>query len=103
MIRKKVLTLYLKFINFEWLKRWKWLNFAYIEMAQSSFKKDIIQAYGNLKKKEVLRLWMNDESEEVWRSTSRLPNTVVKVVVYLNRDLSAALKEYSFFPFDNLQ
>ena len=58
------------------------LNFAYIEMAQSSFK--------------------NDESEEFFEEVlSRLPNTVVKVRGVSKQGFSAALKEYSFFPFDN--
>jgi hypothetical protein len=79
------------------------LNFAYIEMAQSSFKKDIIQAYGNkLKEEGVLDYEMNDESEEFFEEVlSRLPNTVIKVRGVSKQGFSAALKEYSFFPFDN--
>ena len=79
------------------------LNFAYIEMAQSSFKKDIIQAYGNkLKEEGVLDYELNDESEEFFEEVlSRLPNTVVKVRGVSKQGFNAALKEYSFFPFDN--
>lgn len=79
------------------------LNFAYIEMAQSSFKKDIIQAYGNkLKEDGILDYELDDESEEFFEEVlSRLPNTVVKVRGVAKQGFSAALKEYSFFPFDN--
>lgn len=79
------------------------LNFAYIEMAQSSFKKDIIQAYGNkLKEDGILDYELNDESEEFFEEVlSRLPNTVIKVRGVSKQGFNAALKEYSFFPFDN--
>jgi hypothetical protein len=79
------------------------LNFAYIEMAQSSFKKDIIQAYGNkLKEDGILDYELDDNSEEFFEEVlSRLPNTVVKVRGVAKQGFSAALKEYSFFPFDN--
>ena len=79
------------------------LNFAYIEMAQSSFKKDIIQAYGNkLKEDGILDYELDDNSEEFFEEVlSRLPNTVIKVRGVSKQGFSAALKEYSFFPFDN--
>lgn len=79
------------------------LNFAYIEMAQSSFKKDIIQAYGNkLKEDGILDYELNDESEEFFEEVlNRLPNTVIKVRGVSKQGFNAALKEYSFFPFDN--
>jgi hypothetical protein len=79
------------------------LNFAYIEMAQSSFKKDIIQAYGNkLKEDGILDYELDDNSEEFFEEVlSRLPNTVVKVRGVSKAGFNAALKEYSFFPFDN--
>jgi hypothetical protein len=79
------------------------LNFAYIEMAQSSFKKDIIQAYGNaLKDDGVLDYDLDPESEEFMEEVlKRLPNTVVKVRGVSKPGFNAALKEYSFFPFDS--
>ena len=79
------------------------LNFAYLEMASSSFKKDIIQAYGNkLKEEGTLDYEMSDESEEFFDEVlKRLPNTVVKVRGVSKQGFNAALKEYSFFPFDN--
>ena len=79
------------------------LNFAYIEMAQSSFKNDIITAYGNkLKEDGILDYELDDNSEEFFEEVlKRLPNTVVKVRGVSKQGFSAALKEYSFFPFDN--
>ena len=79
------------------------LNFAYIEMASSSFKKDIIQAYGNkLKEEGVLDYELDDNSEEFFEEVlNRLPNTVIKVRGVAKQGFDAALKEYSFFPFDN--
>ena len=79
------------------------LNFAYIEMASSSFKKDIIQAYGNkLKEDGVLDYELDDNSEEfIEEVLRRLPSTVIKVRGVSKPGFNAALKEYSFFPFDN--
>ena len=79
------------------------LNFAYIEMASSSFKKDIIQAYGKkLKEDGVIDYELDEESEEFMDEVlQRLPNTVVKVHGVSKQGFNAALKEYSFFPFDN--
>ena len=79
------------------------LNFAYMEMASSSFKKEIIQAYGNkLKEEGVLDYELNDESVEFMEEVlKRLPNTVVKVRGVSKQGFDAALREYSFFPFDN--
>ena len=79
------------------------LNFAYIEMASSSFKKDVIQAYGNkLKEEGILDYELDDESEEFLEEVlKRLPNTVVKIRGVSKKGFNAALKEYSFFPFEN--
>jgi hypothetical protein len=79
------------------------LNFAYIEMASSSFKKDIIQAYGKkLKEDGIIDYELDEESEEFMDEVlQRLPNTVVKVHGVSKQGFNAALKEYSFFPFDN--
>lgn len=79
------------------------LNFAYLEMASSSFKKDIIQAYGNkLKEEGILDYELSDESEEFFDEVlKRLPNTVVKIRGVSKQGFNAALKEYSFFPFEN--
>ena len=79
------------------------LNFAYIEMASSSFKNDIISAYGKkLKEDGIIDYELDENSEEFFEEVlNRLPNTVVKVHGISKQGFNAALKEYSFFPFDN--
>ena len=79
------------------------LNFAYIEMASSSFKTEIISAYGKkLKEEGVIDYELSEESEEFFEEVlKRLPNTVVKIHGVAKQGFDAALKEYSFFPFDN--
>lgn len=79
------------------------LNFAYIDMASSSFKSDIISAYGKkLKEDGVLDYEMDENSEEFLDEVlRRLSKTVIKVHGVSKTGFSAALKEYSFFPFDN--
>lgn len=79
------------------------LNFAYIEMASSSFKKDVLQAYGKkLKEDGIIDYELDEESEDFMNEVlQRLPNTVVKVHGVSKQGFNAALKEYSFFPFDN--
>lgn len=79
------------------------LNFAYIEMASSSFKKDIIQAYGKkLKEDGAIDYDLDEESQEFMEEVlKRLPNTVIKVHGVAKQGFNAALKEYSFFPFEN--
>lgn len=79
------------------------LNFAYIEMASSSFKNDIISAYGKkLKEDGVIDYELDENSEEFFEEVlNRLPNTVIKVHGISKQGFNAALKEYSFFPFDN--
>ena len=79
------------------------LNFAYIEMASSSFKNDIISAYGKkLKEDGIIDYELDENSEEFFEEVlNRLPNTVIKVHGVSKQGFNAALKEYSFFPFDN--
>lgn len=79
------------------------LNFSYLEMATSSFKQDIINAYGKkLKEDGVIDYELEEGTEEFNDEVlKRLPNTVVKVHGYAKQGFDAALKEYSFFPFDN--
>lgn len=79
------------------------LNFAYLEMASSSFKKDVIQAYGKkLKEDGIIDYELDEEGEEFLDEVlQRLPNTVIKVHGVSKQGFNAALKEYSFFPFDN--
>ena len=79
------------------------LNFAYIEMASSSFKNDIISAYGKkLKEDGVIDYELDENSEEFFEEVlQRLPNTIIKVHGISKQGFDAALREYSFFPFDN--
>lgn len=77
------------------------LNFAYIDMASTSFKNDIVKAYGKrLKEDGILDYEMDEESEEFFDEViNRLSKTVVKVHGVSKNNMT--LKEYSFFPFDN--
>ena len=79
------------------------LNFAYIDMASSSFKSEIISAYGKkLKEDGILDYEMDENSEEFFDEVlQRLSKTVIKVHGVSKTGFNAALKEYSFFPFDN--
>lgn len=79
------------------------LNFAYIDMASSSFKSEIISAYGKkLKEDGILDYDMDENSEEFFDEVlKRLSKTIIKVHGVSKTGFSAALKEYSFFPFDN--
>ena len=79
------------------------LNFAYIDMASSSFKSEIISAYGKkLKEDGILDYDMDENSEEFFDEVlKRLSRTIIKVHGVAKTGFSAALKEYSFFPFDN--
>ena len=79
------------------------LNFAYIEMASSSFKNDILGAYGKKLKEEGLMDYELDENSEEFLQEvcEKLSNTVIKVHGIAKQGFDAALKEYSFFPFSN--
>ena len=79
------------------------LNFAYIDMASSSFKSEIISAYGKkLKEDGILDYEMDETSEEfITEVLQRLSRTIIKVHGVSKTGFNAALKEYSFFPFDN--
>jgi len=79
------------------------LKFAFIEMASSSFKNDFLGAYGKkLKEDGIMDYELDENSEEFMEEVCRrLSKTVVKVHGYAKTGFSAALKEYSFFPFDN--
>ena len=79
------------------------LNFAYIDMASSSFRSEIISAYGKkLKEDGVLDYELEENSEELISEVlKRLPKTIIKVHGVSKTGFNAALKEYSFFPFDN--
>lgn len=79
------------------------LKFAYLEMASSSFKTEILQAYGKkLKEEGVLDYEMKEDSEEFYTEMlSRLSQTVIKIHGVSKQGFTAPMKEYSFFPFSN--
>lgn len=82
----------------------KGLRFAYIELASSSFRDEIVTPYGKqLKDDGILDYDMDDSSEEFLDELrKRLSETVIKVTGYQKDGFgSAAMKKYSFFPFSN--
>ena len=81
----------------------KGLNFAYLEMASSSFEKDIIKAYAKkLKEDNIIDYEVDEESDDFLEDIrQRLTRTVVKVKAVEKAGFKGLLKEYSFFPFDN--
>lgn len=81
----------------------KGLNFAYLDMAASSFEKDVVQAYGKKLKEDGILDYELDESSEEYLDDirKRLINTVVKIKAVRKAGFNKPLKEYSFFPFNN--
>lgn len=79
------------------------LKFAYIEMSSDTFKNSILKAYGKrLKEDGILDYELDEDSEEFLAEVcQRLSKTVIKVHGVSKQGFDAALKEYSFFPFDN--
>ena len=79
------------------------LKFSYLDMAASSFMNDIILAYGRkLKEDGVLDYEMSEDSEDFYNEVrERLRRTVIKIHGVSKQGFSAAMKEYSFFPFEN--
>ena len=85
------------------LKSESGLKFSYLDMAASSFSNDIILAYGmKLKEDGVIDYDMSEDSEEFYDEVrERLKRTVIKIHGVSKQGFAAAMKEYSFFPFDN--
>ena len=79
------------------------LKFSYLEMASSSFKKDILKAYGTkLKELGVIDYEMDEESIEYYDSVlQNLCNTVVKIKGTAKQGFQATMKSFSFFPFSD--
>ena len=79
------------------------LKFSYLDMSASTFKTDIIQAYGKkLKEEGTLEYELNEESEEFFEEVrNRLINTVIKIHGVSKKGFQVAMKEYSFFPFSS--
>ena len=86
------------------LKKETGLRFSYLDMASYTFKKDIVKAYGTkLKEEGVLDYELDEESDEFYEEVChRLAKTIIKIRGVANQlGGSSAMKEYSFFPFDN--
>ena len=79
------------------------LKFSYLDLASGTFKKDIINAYGKkLQEDGILDYDISEESEEfIEEVLKRLTETVIKVHGGTKQGFSQAVKEYSFFPFNN--
>ena len=79
------------------------LKFSFIEMSASTFRKDILNAYGKkLQEEGTLDYDLDENSEEFMEAVvEKLSNTVIRVHGGTKQGFSAAMKEYSFFPFDN--
>ena len=85
------------------LRSEKGLNFSYLDMASSSFEKDIIKAYAKKLKEDGIIDYETDESSDEFLEDirQRLTKTVVKVKAVEKAGFKGLLKEYSFFPFEN--
>lgn len=79
------------------------LKFSYLDMAASSFMNDIVLAYGRkLKEDGLLDYEMDEESEDFYNEVrERLRKTVIKIHGVSKQGFNAAMREYSFFPFEN--
>ena len=80
----------------------KGLKFAYLDMAVSTFRKDILQAFGKkLKEDGVMDYDMDENSEEFMLDIlKRLSETIIKIHGGNGASFGTS-KEYSFFPFSN--
>lgn len=79
------------------------LKFSYIEVATSTFRTEILEAYGEqLRNEGKLPYDIDKESPEFFEEViKRLQNTVVKIRGIKKEGFAMALKSYNFFPFDN--
>ena len=79
------------------------LKFSYLDMSSYTFKTEIMGAYGKkLKEEGELDYELDEESEEFCEEVcKRLQNTVIKIHGITKTGFTAAMKEYSFFPFSS--
>ena len=79
------------------------LKFSFIDMSATTFQNEIILAYGKkLKEDGILDYELDESSEEfIEEVIKRLTKTIIKVHGGTKQGFSAAIKEYSFFPFNN--
>lgn len=78
------------------------LRFSYLDLSATTFKKDILNAYGKkLQEDGILDYDLAEDSEEFMKEVvDRLSNTIIKVHGGTKPGFSA-VKEYSFFPLSN--
>ena len=79
------------------------LRFSYLDMASSSLKNDIVDAYGRkLKEEGKIDYELDENSEEFFDEVrKRLSKTIIKIHGVSKTGFTATMKEFSFFPFDN--
>lgn len=79
------------------------LNFTYLELSSSTFKNDIVLAYGKkLKEEGVIDYELDENSEEFFDEIrARLTQTVVKIHGVKKDGMNMINKSYSFFPFSS--
>ena len=78
------------------------LRFSYLDLSATTFKKDILNAYGKkLQEDGILDYDLAEDSEDfMMEVVKRLENTIIKIHGGTKPGF-AAVKEYSFFPLDN--
>lgn len=79
------------------------LNFSFLELSSSTFKNEIIAAYGKkLKEEGILDYEMDENSDEFFEEIrNRLTQTVIKIHGVVKQGLKMVNKSYSFFPFSS--
>lgn len=79
------------------------LKFSFIDISATTFQNEILLAYGKkLKEEGVLDYELDETTEEFLEEVvKRLSSTVIKIHGGTKQGFSAAIKEYSFFPFSN--
>ena len=85
------------------LKSESGLKFSYLDLSTSTFRSEIIQAYGKkLKEEGILDYDLDENSEEFFEDVrTRLTRTIIKIHGVAKTGFKMAMKEYSFFPFDS--
>jgi hypothetical protein len=79
------------------------LKFSYLEMAASSFKKDILKAFGSkLKEVGIIDYEMDEESEEYYNLVRiNLSKAVVKIKGISKQNFQGTMKSFTFYPFSD--
>ena len=79
------------------------LKLSYLEMSNSTFRSELVTAYGNsLRDKGILDYDLDPNSEDFFEEVrKRLSRTVVKIHGGTKTGFNAPIKEYTFFPFED--